>query len=55
VKIGQQVCLLCPWARYLTELPLPLSGETGSNRWQFDSKTAKIPSLFPSQGTLTNK
>jgi len=26
VEIGQQVRLLCPWARHLTELPLPLSG-----------------------------
>jgi len=26
VKIGRQVRLLCPWARHLTELPLPLSG-----------------------------
>jgi len=26
VKIGRQVRLLCPWARHLTEMPLPLSG-----------------------------
>jgi len=32
VKIGRQVSLLCPWARHLTRSPLPLSGQTGSNR-----------------------
>jgi len=26
VKIGRQVRLLCPWARQLTGLPLPLRG-----------------------------
>jgi len=36
------------------ELPLPMSGETGSNMWQFDSKTEKVPSLSLGQGTLTN-
>jgi len=25
VEIGRQVRLSCPWARHLTELPLPLS------------------------------
>jgi len=54
MKIGQQVRLLCLWARHLTELPLPLSGKTGSNRWQLDSKTEKVTSLFPGRSTLTN-
>jgi len=36
-------------------LPLPLSGYRGSNRWQLDSKTEKVPSLSPDRGTLTNK
>jgi len=27
----------------------------GSNRWQLDSKTEKVPSLSPGRGTLTNK
>jgi len=26
MEIGRQVCLLCPWARHLTGLPLPLGG-----------------------------
>jgi len=26
MKIGRQVRLLCPWARHLTSLPLPVSG-----------------------------
>jgi len=26
VEIGWQARLLCPWARHLTRLPLPLSG-----------------------------
>jgi len=26
VKIDRQVRSLCPWARHLTRLPLPLSG-----------------------------
>jgi len=26
VEIDQQVRLLCPWARHLTGMPLPLSG-----------------------------
>jgi len=25
-KIGRQVRMLCPWARHLTRLPLPISG-----------------------------
>jgi len=29
--------------------------ETGSNRWQLDSKTEKVISLSAGQGTLTNK
>jgi len=36
-------------------LPLPLSGYTGSNRWQLDSKTEKVTSLFPGRSNLTNK
>jgi len=36
-------------------LPLPLSGQTDSNRWQLDSKTEKVTSLSPGRGTLTNK
>jgi len=54
VEIGRQVRLLCPWARHLTGLPLPLSGWTSSNRWQLDSKTEKVTSLSPGRGTLTN-
>jgi len=46
---------LCPWARHLTELPLPLSGKTDSDKWQLDSKTEKVTSLSPGRGTLTNK
>jgi len=55
VEIGRQVRLLCPWARHLTGLSLPLSGYTGSNRWQLDSKTEKVTSLSPGRDTLTNK
>jgi len=56
VEMGQQVRLLCPSARHLTRLPLSLSGVAGtSNRWQLDSKTKKVPSLYPGQDTLTNK
>jgi len=55
VEIGPQARLLCPWGRHLTKLPLPLSGWTGSNRWQLDSMTKKGPLLFPGRGTLTNK
>jgi len=55
VEIGRQVCLLYPCVRHLTILPLPLSGSTGSNRWQLDSKIEKVTSLSPSRGTLTNK
>jgi len=44
VEIGWQVRLLCHWARHLTELPLPLSGKTDSNRWQLYSKTKKAAS-----------
>jgi len=40
---------------HFTKLPLRLSGYTGSNRWQLDSKTKKVTSLSPGQGTLTNK
>jgi len=57
MEIGRQVHLLCPWARHLTGLPLPLSGRlvvTGY-RWQLDSKTEKVPSLSPGWGTLANK
>jgi len=36
-------------------LPLPMSGWTGSNKGQFDSKTVKVTSLSPGRGTLTNK
>jgi len=50
-----QVLLLCPWARHLTGLPLPLSGYTSSNRWQLDSKAENVTSLSPDRGTLTNK
>jgi len=45
METGQQVRLLCPWAKALN----------GSNRWQLDSNTEKVPSLSPGQGTLTNK
>jgi len=55
VEIGRQVCLLCPWSWHLPELPLPLSSQTGSNRWQLDSKSEKVTSLSPGRGTLTNK
>jgi len=54
VKISQQVCWLCPWAGHLVGLPLPLSDETGSNRWQLDSKTENIPLMFPGGGSLKN-
>jgi len=30
-------------------------GQTDSNKWQLDSKTAKVPSLSSGPGTLTNK
>jgi len=30
-------------------------GLTGSNRWQLDSKTATVASLFPGRGNLANK
>jgi len=36
-------------------LRLPLNGKTGSNRWQLDSKTEKVPSLSPGRDILTNK
>jgi len=36
-------------------LPLPLSGLTGSNGWQLDSKIEKVPLLSPGQGALTNE
>jgi len=43
---------LCPWARHLTELPLPLSGYrlvvTGGS---LDSKTKKVLSLSPGRGS----
>jgi len=39
----------------LKEVPLPLSGETGSYRWQFGSKTTKVTLQFPDQGNLANK
>jgi len=55
VKIGRQVRMLCPWARHLTGFLLLLSGWTGSNRWQLDWKTEKVPSLSPGRGALTNK
>jgi len=55
VGIGRQVRLLCPWARHLTGLTLPMSGWIGSNRWQLDSKTAKVTSLSLGRSTLTNK
>jgi len=29
--------------------------EYGSNRWQLDSKTEKVPLLSPGRGTVTNK
>jgi len=31
-----------------------LSGYTGSNRWQLDSKTEKVTSLSSGRGTLIN-
>jgi len=45
--------LVCSWA--INGMPLRLSGQTGSNRWQLDTKTKKVPSLSPGRGTLTNK
>jgi len=53
VEVGRQVRLFCSLTRHLTGLPLPLSGYTGSNRWQLDSKTEKVPSLTPDRGILT--
>jgi len=47
--------LLYPSVRHLMGLSLPLSGYTGNNRWQLNSKTEKVPSLSPGRGTLTNK
>jgi len=41
VKIGRQARLLCPWARHLTGLPLPVSGWTDNNKvaaWFEDRK-----------------
>jgi len=55
MQIVRKVRLICPWAMHLAGLPLPLSGKTGSNRWQFDSNTKKVTSLSPDRGTLTNK
>jgi len=52
MNIGRQVRWLYSWARHLTELPLSLSGYTGSNRWQLDSKTEKVISLSPGRDTL---
>jgi len=40
VEIGRQVRLLCPWARHLTELPLSLSGKTGSKQSEKFSKSS---------------
>jgi len=35
---------------------IDLCGNTaGSNRWQLDMKTKKVPSLSPGRGTLINK
>jgi len=55
VKIGRQLCLLCPWAKHLTRLLLRLNGKTGSNRWQLDLKTAKVMSLSSGLSKLANK
>jgi len=57
VKINRQVhLLLCPyWARHLIGFPLPLRGQTGSIRWQLDSKAEKLTLLSSGRGTLTNK
>jgi len=49
-KIGRQVRLLCPRAKALNEIASTF-GKTGSNRWQLDSKTAKVTSLSPGPGT----
>jgi len=43
VKISWLVCLLCPWATLF--MGFPLSGYTGSNRWQLDWKTEKVALL----------
>jgi len=39
----------------ILQIEKELSGYSGSNRWQLDSKTAKVASLSPDRGTLTNK
>jgi len=56
LMIDQQVRLSCPWARHFKIASTVLfSGYTGSNSWQLDSKTAKVPSLFCDRGNLANK
>jgi len=37
-----------------TPMLLLLSGKTGSNRWQLDSKTEKVTSLSPGRDNLAN-
>jgi len=34
---------------------IALNGQTGSNRWQLDSKNEKVTSLSPGRGNLVNK
>jgi len=55
VEIGRQVCLLCSWARHLTELLLPFQWLDCSITWKLDSKTKMVTSLSPGQGTLIKK
>jgi len=55
MEIDRQIRLMCLCARNLTGLPLLLSGKTGSNRWQLDSKTEKVTTLSPGRDILTNK
>jgi len=45
--------LLCPWARHLAGLPLPMGGWTGGDRWRLDSRTAAVTSQSPGGGALT--
>jgi len=55
VEIGRQVRLLCPWTRYLTGLPLPLSGKLVVIDGSLTAWLEKVPSLSSGRGTLTNK
>jgi len=50
VEIGRQISCCV-----LDGIDLPLSGYTGSSRWQLNLKTAKVTSLSPGRVNLANK